>query len=47
MANVYPALDSKGNTVAIKILKEEVSDKEKILGRFKQASYRNVRLYTV
>ena len=37
MAIIYLATDTRTNTkVAIKVLKEEVSDKEKILDRFKQ-----------
>ena len=37
MANIYLAADTRTNTqVAIKVLKEEVSDKEKILDRFTQ-----------
>ena len=43
MANVYLALDTQtGTKVAIKILKEEVSDKEKILERFSQEGLLNL-----
>ena len=43
MANVFLALDTNtGTNVAIKILKEEVSDKEKILERFSQEGLLNL-----
>ncbi len=43
MANVYLALDTTTNSkVAIKVLKEEVSDKEKILERFSQEGLLNL-----
>jgi Serine/threonine protein kinase len=43
MANVYLALDTNtGANVAIKVLKEEVSDKEKILERFAQEGLLNL-----